>query len=345
MSWRPILFFSLLLLFGVAGSCTRGDESAAGGAPPRSTVEILNVSYDSTRELYEEFNKAFAAQFKAQTGQTVVVKQSHGGSGKQARAVLDGLDADVVTLGLAYDIDALAAGGLVAADWQTRLPDRSTPYTSTIVFLVRKGNPKGVHGWADLAKDGVSLVAPNPKTSGGARWVYLAAYGWAMRQPGGSDAEARAFVAKLYKNAAVLDSGARAATTSFAERGIGDALLAWESEAHLAMKELGEGKLDVVVPNESVLAEPPVAVVDKVVDRRGTRAVAQAYLQYLYSDEGQRIVARHGYRPRRPPEGATTPTAVALFSVDDAFGGWQAAQKAHFADGATFDQLLRPAVR
>ena len=344
MNWRPVVFFSSLVLFGIAGSCGRGDESrASGGASAAPTsVEILNVSYDPTRELYEEIDRSFSAHWKAQTGQTVTVKQSHGGSGKQARAVIDGLEADVVTLGLAYDIDAIAEAGLLDPAWQKKLPDNSTPYASTIVFLVRKGNPKNVHDWADLGKEGLSLVAPNPKTSGGARWVYLAAYGWAKRQPGGTDATAREYVAKLYKSVAVLDSGARGATTSFTERGIGDVLLSWENEAHLALKEIGADKVEIVTPKESVLAEPPVAVVDKVVDRRGTRAVAQAYLEYLYSDEGQRIVGRHGYRARRPAKDAPPVAQITFFSVDDTFGGWQNAQKTHFKDGALFDQIYRP---
>jgi sulfate/thiosulfate transport system substrate-binding protein len=346
MNWRPIVFFSSLLLFSIAGSCGRGDESRAGGGagPQPAAVELLNVSYDPTRELYEEINRAFSAQYKAQTGQTVIVRQSHGGSGKQARAVIDGLEADIVTLGLAYDVDAIAEAGLTDPAWQKKLPNNSTPYASTIVFLVRKGNPKAVHDWSDLAKDGVSLVAPNPKTSGGARWVYLAAYGWAKRQPGGSDASAHDYVAKLYANVAVLDSGARGATTSFTERGIGDVLLAWENEAHLAVKEVGD-KVEIVTPKESVLAEPPVAIVDKVVERRGTRAVAQAYLEYLYTDDGQRIVGRHGFRARRPAKDAPPPAQIALFSVDDVFGGWQKAQKTHFADGALFDQLYRPGAK
>ncbi len=349
MNWRPILFLSSLVSFGIAGSCGRGDESHASGRPASSAVpqavEILNVSYDPTRELYEEFDRAFSAHWKAQTGQTVTVNQSHGGSGKQARAVIDGLEADVVTLGLAYDIDAIAEAGLLDRAWQKKLPENSTPYASTIVFLVRKGNPKAVHDWADLAKEGLSIVAPNPKTSGGARWVYLAAYGWAKRQPGGTDASARDYVGKLYRNVAVLDSGARGATTSFTERGIGDVLLSWENEAQLAVKEVSAGKVEIVAPTESVLAEPPVAVVDNVVDRRGTRAVAQAYLEYLYSDEGQRIVSHHGYRPRRSAKDAPPVAALALFSVDDVFGGWQTAQKAHFSDGALFDQIYRPGAK
>ncbi len=343
MNWRPVVFFSSLVLFGIAGSCSRGGEARTnGGLAP---VEILNVSYDPTRELYEEIDRAFAAHWEAKTGQVVTVKQSHGGSGKQARAVIDGLDADVVTLGLAYDIDAIAEAGLIDPAWQKRLPDNSTAYASTIVFLVRKGNPKGVRDWPDLVKDGVSIVAPNPKTSGGARWIYLAAYGWAKRQPGATDASAREYVAKMYRSVAVLDSGARGATTSFTERGIGDVLLAWESEAHLAVKELGNDKLEVVAPKESVLAEPPVAVVDRVVDRRGTRAVAQAYLEFLYTDDGQRIVGRHGYRARRPATDALHVAAIPLFSVDEVFGGWKNAQKDHFVDGAAFDQIYRPGVR
>jgi sulfate transport system substrate-binding protein len=327
------------LLAAVAASCGK-PRSPSGG------VSLLNVSYDPTRELYADVNARFAAQWKARTGQEVRVRQSHGGSGKQARAVIDGLQADVVTLALAWDIDEIAAKGLIAKDWQARLPHNSAPYTSTIVLLVRKGNPKGIKDWGDLARPGVSVVTPNPKTSGGARWNYLAAWGYALRQPGGSDATAREFVTKLFRNVAVLDAGARAATTTFAERGIGDVLIAWENEALLATRELGRDRFDIVVPSVSILAEPPVAVVDGVVDKRGTRAVAQAYLEYLGTDEGQELAAKHYYRPRS--------TAVAgkhteqfpklvLFTVDDVFGGWQKAQSAHFADGAVFDQIYQAA--
>jgi sulfate transport system substrate-binding protein len=315
-----------------------------GAAPVlAATVSLLNVSYDPTRELYDDYNKAFAAFWKAKTGDTVVVNQSHGGSGKQARAVIDGLGADVVTLALAYDIDALAAqGGLIPADWQARLPANSTPYTSTIVFLVRKGNPKHIHDWSDLVRPGVAVITPSPKTSGGARWNYLAAWAWALKQPGGSDATAEAFVKKLYKNVPVLDSGARGATVTFVERGIGDVLLAWENEAYLAVKQLGPDKFDVVAPSLSILAEPPVSIVDKVVDKHGTRKVAEEYLRYLYSKEGQEIVARHFYRPRDPEVAAKYAKqfpAIALVTIDAEFGGWAKAQATHFADDGTFDRI------
>ena len=300
------------------------------------SVQLLNVSYDPTRELYAEVNAAFAKHWKAKTGQTVVIRQSHGGSSKQARAVIDGLQADVVTLALASDVDALAAAGLVARDWQRRLPHNSTPYTSTIVFLVRKGNPKKIRTWDDVVRPGIRVITPNPKTSGGARWTYLAAYGHALEKYKGDAAQARAFVAKLYRNVPVLDSGARGAMTTFAERGLGDVLLAWESEAHLALRELGANRFDIVIPPASILAEPPVAVVDKVVARRGTGAVARAYLEFLYSPEGQRIVAKHSYRPRTVK---TALPALRLFTVDQ-LGGWTAAQKAHFGDGAAFDRIF-----
>ncbi|HWJ34935.1 MAG TPA: sulfate ABC transporter substrate-binding protein [Steroidobacteraceae bacterium] len=308
-----------------------------------ATVSLLNVSYDPTRELYDDYNKAFATFWKGKTGDTLVVNQSHGGSGKQARSVIDGLGADVVTLALAYDIDALASqGGLIPANWQTRLPANSTPYTSTIVFLVRKGNPKNIHDWGDLARAGIAVVTPSPKTSGGARWNYLAAWAWALKQPGGSDATAEAFVKKLYKNVPVLDSGARAATVTFVERGIGDVLLAWENEAYLAVKQLGPDKFDVVAPSLSILAEPPVSIVDKVVDKHGTRKVAEEYLRYLYSKEGQEIAAKHFYRPRDPDIAAKYASQfpkIALVTIDTAFGGWAKAQAAHFADGGTFDRI------
>ena len=306
-------------------------------------VTLLNVSYDPTRELYTEYNAAFARHWKATTGDTVTVKQSHGGSGKQARSVIDGIDADVTTLALAYDIDEIAQKGkLLSPDWQKRLKHNSAPYTSTYIFLVRKGNPKGIKDWGDLVKPGVSVITANPKTSGGARWGYLAAYGYALRQPGGTDAKARDFVATLFRNVPVLDSGARGSTVTFAERGLGDVLLAWENEAHLSIKEFGQGKFDIVYPPTSILAEPPVAVVDKVVDKRGTRAVATGYLEYLYSPEGQDIAARHFYRPIDPQVAArhaATFPKVALFTVDEVFGGWARAQKTHFADGGVFDQI------
>ncbi|HTH61792.1 MAG TPA: sulfate ABC transporter substrate-binding protein [Paraburkholderia sp.] len=317
----------------------------AAAPAAHADTTLLNVSYDPTRELYQDINEAFAMQWKAKTGESLTIKQSHGGSGAQARSVLDGLQADVVTLALAYDIDALANKGIVAKDWQKRLPDNASPYTSTIVFLVRKGNPKQIHDWPDLVKPGVSIVTPNPKTSGGARWNYLAAWAYALHQPGGNEAKAKEFVAKLYKNAGVLDSGARGATTSFVQRGIGDVLIAWESEAFLSQKEFGADKFEIVVPSVSILAEPPVAVVDKVVDRRGTRKVSEAYLQFLYSDEGQQIAAKNFYRPRS----ANVPAALTakfpklkLYTVDDTFGGWANAQKVHFADGGVFDSIYQP---
>jgi sulfate transport system substrate-binding protein len=318
---------------------------AAGCAAPvlAKDVALLNVSYDPTRELYTDFNKAFAAYYKGKTGDAVSVRQSHGGSGKQARSVIDGLDADVVTLALAYDIDELSSvAKLLPSDWQKRLPNNSTPYSSTYIFLVRKGNPKGIRNWDDLIKPGVSVVTANPKTSGGARWGYLAAYGFALRQPGGNDAAARAFISKVYANVPVLDSGARGSTVTFAERGIGDVLLAWENEAHLALKEFGADKFDIVYPPTSILAEPPVAVVDKNVDRKGTRAVAQAYLEYLYSSEGQEIAARNFYRPTLPAvvsAYAKQFPKINLFSIGETFGGWTSAQKTHFADGGVFDQI------
>ncbi|MGE5492171.1 MAG: sulfate ABC transporter substrate-binding protein [Actinomycetota bacterium] len=305
-------------------------------------VNLLNVSYDPTRELYQDFDAAFAKHWKAKTGETVTINASHGGSGKQARSVIDGLDADVVTLALAYDIDAIAEKGLVAPDWQKKLPHNASPYTSTIVFLVRKGNPKGLKDWGDLVKPGVQVITPNPKTSGGARWNYLAAWGYAKRLPGGSDATAQDFVKKLYANVKVLDSGARGATTTFTERGIGDVLIAWENEAYLAVKELGPDKFDIVTPSVSVLAEPPVAVVDKVVDKKGTRKVATEYLNYLYSPAGQEIAAKNYYRPtdkKVAAQYAKQFANVKLFTVDEVFGGWQKAQKTHFADGGIFDQI------
>jgi sulfate transport system substrate-binding protein len=308
-------------------------------------ITLLNVSYDPTRELYQDFNQAFAKQYKAKTGDNVTIKQSHGGSGKQARSVIDGLQADVVTLALAYDIDAISERGLIAHNWQTRLAQNSTPYASTIVFLVRKGNPKGIKDWADLIKPGVSVITPNPKTSGGARWNHLAAYGYALRQPGGNEAKAHDYLSKLYKNVPVLDSGARGATTTFVERGIGDVLIAWENEALLAVKELGPEKFEIVAPSVSILAEPPVAVVDKVVDKRGTRKVAEAYLQYLYTAEGQQIAAKHYYRPVVQPyakQYAAQFPAIKLFTIKDVAGDWTRAQKTHFADGGLFDQIYQP---
>jgi sulfate/thiosulfate-binding protein len=305
-------------------------------------VTLLNVSYDPTREFYQDYNKAFAAHWKAKTGDDVTVKTSHGGSGKQARSVIDGLEADVVTLALAYDIDEIhAKAGLLPANWQTRLKHNSSPYTSTIVFLVRKGNPKGVKDWGDLTKPGLQVITPNPKTSGGARWNYLAAWGYELKKTG-SEAKAKEFVGKLYGNVPVLDSGARGATTTFVERGIGDVLLAWENEALLALKELGPDKFDIVAPSVSILAEPPVTVVDKVVDKRGTRTVAQAYVEYLYSPVGQDLAGQNYYRPIDPAAAAKYAKLfpkVALFNIDEVFGGWAKAQKTHFADGGVFDQI------
>lgn len=308
-------------------------------------ITLLNVSYDPTRELYQDVNTAFAKEWKGKTGDNVKIKQSHGGSGKQARAVIDGLEADVVTLALAYDIDALAEHKLLAADWQKRLAHNSAPYTSTIVFLVRKGNPKGIKDWNDLIKAGVSVITPNPKTSGGARWNHLAAWGYALRQPGGNEAKAKDFLGKLYKNVPVLDSGARGATTTFVERGIGDVLIAWENEAYLAVKELGPTKFDIITPSVSILAEPPVAVVDKFADKHGTRKVAEAYLNYLYTDEAQDIIAKNYYRPatdKAAKKYASQFAKVKLFTIEQVAGGWTAAQKAHFADGGIFDQIYQP---
>lgn len=313
--------------------------------PVWGSGQILNVSYDPTREFYKEFNAQFAKHWQAQTGESIEIKASHGGSGKQARSVIDGLDADVVTLALAYDIDALHEnGGLLAKDWQTKLPYNSSPYTSTIVFLVRKGNPKGIKDWDDLVTPGIQVITPNPKTSGGARWNYLAAWGYAQDKAGGDETAARDFVARLFKNVPVLDTGARGATTTFVQRGIGDVLLAWENEAFLAINELGPDKLEIVVPSVSILAEPPVAVVDKNVDRKGTRQVAEAYLTYLYTPEGQELAAKHYYRPRLPQlaqKYADRFPQLTLFDINK-FGGWQQAQKTHFADGGVFDQIYGP---
>jgi sulfate transport system substrate-binding protein len=318
---------------------------AASGAQAADAT-LLNVSYDPTRELYAEYNTAFAKYWQGKSGKSVEIQQSHGGSGKQARAVIDGLEADVVTLALAYDVDEIAKSGLFAADWQKKLPNNSAPYTSTIVFLVRKGNPKGIKDWNDLVKPGISVITPNPKTSGGARWNYLAAWGYALRQPGGNEQKARAFVTALFKNVPVLDSGARGSTNTFVQRGLGDVLLAWENEAYLSVNELGPDKVEIVTPSVSILAEPPVAVVDKVVDKKGTRAVAQAYLEYLYSPEGQEIAAKHYYRPRLAAVAqkyAGRFGKAPLFTIDEVFGGWTKAQTAHFADGAIFDQIYQPA--
>jgi sulfate transport system substrate-binding protein len=331
------LLATAALLLGLTNSAAAAETS------------LLNVSYDPTRELYQDFNAAFAKYWKAKTGDNVSIKQSHGGAGKQARAVIDGLDADVVTLALAYDIDAIAdKAKLIPADWQKRLPNNASPYTSTIVFLVRKGNPKGIKDWNDLVKPGIGVITPNPKTSGGARWNYLAAWAYALKQPGGNDASAKDFVQKIFANVPVLDSGARGSTTTFVERGIGDVLLAWENEAYLAVKELGPEKVDIVVPSLSILAEPPVTVVDKNVDKHGTRVVAEAYLNYLYSEEGQNIAGQNYYRPidkKVAAKYAKTFAPVKLITIDEVFGGWQKAQKAHFDDGGSFDQIYKPAGR
>src|SRR6202166_344722 len=306
-------------------------------------VSLLNVSYDPTRELYADFNKAFAAAYQKETGKSVEIKQSHGGSGSQARAVIDGLQADVVTLALAYDIDAIAGKGLIPADWQKRLPLNASPYTSTIVFLVRKGNPKGIKDWDDLIKSGVSVVTPNPKISGGARWNYLAAWGYALQKFGSAE-KARQFVGDLYNNLPVLDTGARGSTVTFVERGVGDVLLAWENEAFLAQREFGKDKFEIVSPPLSILAEPPLSVVDAVADKKGTRAVAEAYLRYWYTKEGQEIAARNSYRPRDieiAKEYEKSFAKVELFTIDDVFGGWAKAQKDHFAEGGIFDQIYK----
>ena len=319
--------------------------SLAAQRAPKS-VTLLNVSYDPTRELYQDYNTWFASYWKAKTGQEVVIRQSHGGSGKQARSVIDGLEADVVTLALAWDIDQVAEkGGLLPADWQERLPNNSSPYTSAIIFLVRKGNPKRIKDWPDLARAGVSVITPNPKTSGGARWNYLAAWGYALRQAGGNEAKANALVSAIFRNVPVLDAGARGSTTTFVERGIGDALIAWENEALLAVRELGPDKFETVIPSSTILAEPPVAVVEKVAKKRGTLEVARAYLEHLYAPEGQEIAARDFYRPRLESVAAKYAgqfPAVNLFTIDQVFGGWRKAQETHFADGGVFDQIYQP---
>jgi sulfate/thiosulfate-binding protein len=328
--------------FRIAAACA---VLALAAPLARADVTLLNVSYDPTRELYEQYNAAFARHWKGKTGETVTIKQSHGGSGKQARTVIDGLPADVVTLALAGDIDAIASNGkLLPVNWQSRLPHNSAPYTSTIVFLVRKGNPKNIRDWGDLARPGVAVITPNPKTSGGARWNYLAGWAWALQQPGGSEATAKEYVRKLFKNVPVLDTGARGATTTFVQRGIGDVLLAWENEAFLSIKELGADKVQIVVPSLSILAEPPVAVVDKVVLRRGSREAATEYLKYLYSPEAQEIIAKNFYRPidaQVAARHAQQFPKIELVTIAD-FGGWAKAQKVHFADGGVFDQIYAP---
>lgn len=339
-------FIKIPTLLTLAGSLTLALSAPAVWAqqatPTAQAVTLLNVSYDPTRELYADYNRVFAKHWKDKTGQVVTVKQSHGGSGKQARSIIDGIDADVATLALAGDIDALVQhGGHLAANWQQRLPHGSAPYTSTIVFLVRKGNPKGVKDWDDLVRPDMKVITPNPKTSGGARWNYLAAWAFAERQYGSAE-KARDFVRQLYRNVPVLDSGARGSTITFVQRGVGDVLLAWENEAFLALKEFGPNKVEIVVPSLSILAQPSVAVLDKVVDKKGTRTVAQAYLQHLYSPEGQRIAAKHHYRPTDPQvqaEFADRFPRLELLTIDQAFGGWGKASQAHFVDGASFDQI------
>jgi len=329
----------LVVIFSLA-------SGVAWSAPAGGPATLLNVSYDPTRELYQQFNAAFAKFWKQKNNQDVSIKQSHGGSGKQARSVIDGLGADVVTLALAYDIDAIAEKArLLPKNWQSRLPNNSAPYTSTIVFLVRKGNPKRIKDWDDLIKPNVSVITPNPKTSGGARWNYLAAWGYILKQQGGDEAKAKDFVNRLFKNVPVLDSGARGSTTTFVERGIGDVLINWENEVLNVIKETGKDKYEVVIPSVSILAEPPVSLVDKVADKHGTRVVAQAYLDYLYSEEGQEIAARNFYRPRNGQVVAKYSSQfvkINLFTIDELFGGWQKAQQTHFADGGTFDQIYQP---
>ncbi len=329
----------------LAPTATAKPASASLAPSVPAEISLLNVSYDPTRELYQEFNAAFARVWKEQTGQTVTIKQSHAGSGSQARSIVDGLEADVATLALGGDIAALAAANLIPVDWAARLPHNSAPYTSTIVFLVRKGNPKGIKDWADLGRDGVSVITPNPKTSGGARWNYLAAWGYALKQPGGSPETARDLVGKIYRNAAVLDSAARGSTTTFVERGIGDVLISWENEAFLSINQLGKDKFESIAPSLSILAEPSVTIVDKTVDKRGTRAVAEAYLKYLYSPEGQRLAAKHYYRPRDEAAAGDLVQQfpkLDLFSIDEVFGGWAKAHQAHFAEKAIFDQIYQP---
>ena len=339
---RRTFLAGLIATLGVALAAPALPVAAQGAA-----ANILNVSYDPTRELYQAINLAFAKDWKAKTGQDIAIRQSHGGSGKQARSVIEGLQADVVTLALAGDIDSIAKTGLIAPNWQTRLPNNSTPYYSTIVLLVRKGNPKGIHDWGDLIRPDVKVITPNPKTSGGARWNYLAAWGYA-RKTYGSDAKARDYMTKLFHNVPILDSGARGSTTTFVQRGQGDVLISWENEAFLAQNELGKGQFEIVVPSVSILAEPPVAVVDKVVDRRGTRKVAEAYLNFLYTPEAQEIIAKNYYRPRDPAVAARYAgkfPRMALFTIDRNFGGWARAQATHFNDGGVFDQIFENAKR
>ncbi|WP_446896958.1 sulfate ABC transporter substrate-binding protein [Clostridium sp. LBM24168] len=340
-----ISLISIFILSSFTGCGSKNETGNKKSAESKKSVELLNVSYDPTRELYEEYNKAFIKYWKEKNGQDVTIKQSHGGSGKQGRSIIEGQDADVATLALAYDIDAIQKAGLINEGWQKKFKDNSSPYTSTIVFLVRKGNPKNIKDWDDLTKKGVSIITPNPKTSGGARWNYLAAWGYALKKNNNDQTKAKEFVKKIYENVAVLDSGARGATTTFVERGVGDVLIAWENEAFLSVKELGKDKFDIVVPSLSILAEPPVAVVDKVVDKKGTRKVAEAYLSYLYSKEGQEIAAKNYYRPRDKEIAKKYEKQfpkINLFTIDDLFGGWTKAQETHFEDGGTFDQIYQP---
>ena len=335
---RALAVFSAALMLAGCSAKPHGGTAAS----PGGDVTLLNVSYDPTRELYQDYNAAFAKYWQGKSGQTVTIQQSHGGSGKQARSVKDGLPADVVTLALSYDIDSLQKAGLINTGWQKRLPDNSAPYTSTIVFVVRKGNPKGIHDWPDLIRPGVGVITANPKTGGGARWNYLAAWGYALQASHGDQAFARDFVSKLYHNVLVLDSGARGSTVTFTQRHVGDVLIAWENEAELTVNQLGKGQYEIVDPSVSILAEPPVSVVDKNVDKKGTRAVAEAYLQYLYSPEGQEIAAKHYYRPRSQDVAkkyAAQFPSIKTFTVDDTFGGWENAHKTHFADGGVFDQI------
>lgn len=343
---KIMAFLSLVLAFGVLAGCNSDKTEGSSSDEKPKSVELLNVSYDPTRELYQEFNESFVKHWKEESGQDVTIKQSHGGSGKQGRAVIDGLEADVVTLALAYDIDAInEASNLLAKDWQTRLPENSTPYTSTIVFLVKKDNPKGIKDWDDLTKKDVSVITPNPKTSGGARWNYLAAWAYAEKKFNNDEAKVKDFMKKLYQNVEVLDSGARGSTTTFVEREIGDVLIAWENEAYLTLQEFGDDKYEIVNPSISILAEPPVAVVDKVVEKKGTKEVAEAYLEYLYTEEGQEIAAKNFYRPRdeKVLEKHKDQFAdIELVTVDENFEGWKKAQETHFNDGGTFDEIYQP---
>jgi sulfate/thiosulfate transport system substrate-binding protein len=351
MSFKFTIVFILLAMVLAAcsnnqASDTSEEKSKGETGQKKEAVQLLNVSYDPTRELYDEFNKEFAAYWEEESGQKVTIQQSHGGSGKQGRAVIDGLEADVVTLALAYDIDEIAElSHLLDKEWQTEFKDNSTPYTSSIVFLVKKGNPKGIKDWDDLIKEDVSVITPNPKTSGGARWNYLAAWAFAKEKFAGDEDKVKDFISQLYKNVEVLDSGARGSTTTFVERGIGDVLIAWENEAFLTLNELGKDKFEIVVPSISILAEPPVAIVDKVVDKKGTREVAEAYLEFLYSDKGQEIAAKNYYRPRNEDileKYADQFPKINLVTIDEDFGGWKKAQETHFSDGGTFDQIYQP---